>query len=71
MTYADLHQHVEAVLGEVDFEPPVSVAYCQAVYNALKAQVPDAKVDAYHRHTEVVVEARLGAVRVSVVVPCT
>lgn len=69
MTVAELRVAVESVLGTVPFSPPVSIAYCQSVVDALHTAVPGAKVEAYHRIKDLVVEARLGKAEYKLVVP--
>lgn len=60
MTTLQIEAEIEAVLGEVPFEG-VSVAYCEAVRDALRRQLPGFELDVMHRYTELVVEARRGA----------
>lgn len=59
---------VERVLGEVEFEPPVSVAYTAAVRDALRALLPPGtSVDVYFTTSPTrplfVVEVRAGSMR--------
>lgn len=71
VTHGELRAQVEAAVDAVDFQPPVSVAYCQAVYAELGRRVPGATRDVCHRYREVYVEARLGQVVVRLVLPCS
>ena len=69
MTEAELRAAAEQVLGEVDFEPPPTVAYCVQVRDRLVALLPGASVDVMHRYREVQVDLRSGAGRVVIVLP--
>lgn len=71
MTGADLRPIVEAAVDAVDFTPPVSAAYCQAVYNELRRRLPGGTLDVCHRYREVYVEARVDQALVRLVLPCT
>lgn len=85
MTTAELRGVVEAAVDAVDFTPPVSAAYCQAVYTELGKRAPGAIRDVHHgfadlpgprrpdneRPQEVRIEARVGLVLVRLVLPCT
>lgn len=85
MTHDELRTAVEAAVDAVDFAPPVSVAYCQAVYAELGRRVPGAVRDVHHafqdlpgtrrpdneRPQEVRIEARVGLVLVRLALPCT
>lgn len=63
MTPAQLRTAIEAALGAVPFTPPLGLAFCVAVRDALRALAPVAQLDVYHRRNELVVEAREGDVR--------
>ncbi len=69
MTSEDLRLVVENALGTVPFAPPVSVGYCGALHKAIKVATPDAKVDVFHRHRDLVVEVWLGTAHHRLVVP--
>jgi hypothetical protein len=71
VTHAELSAAVEAAVDAVDFTPPVSAAYCQAVYDELGRRVPGAIRDVCHRYREVYVEVRVGQVVVRLVLPCS
>lgn len=85
MTHAELRAAVEAAVDAVNFTPPVSAAYCKAVYDELGRRVPGAVRDVYHafqdlpgtrradseRPQEVRIEARVGLVLVRLALPCT
>ena len=70
MTESELRAVAEQVLGEVDFEPPPTVAYCEAVRVRLRELLPaDASIDVMHRFREVQVDLRHGASKTVIVLP--
>jgi hypothetical protein len=78
VTYADLKTAIERSVQAVPFAPPVTKEYCEKVRDALRKEVPPGTLtEAYYRvaskrgPTEIVVEARSGAIvcTVSVTVP--
>lgn len=71
MTSVELHKILEAGVNDVDFEPPVSVAYCQAVYKAIRARHPGCTwVEVYHLDTEVVIAAWDSGAKAMLRLPC-
>lgn len=69
MTHEEVQTAIETALGTVVFEPPVSVEYCAAVRDVLRPALPGATLDVFHRHRELEVQARLGAVTCVVTLP--
>lgn len=69
MTPSEVRSAIEAAIGAVPFEPPVSLEYCAAVRDVLRAALPGAHIDAYHRFVELVVEVHLGDLRCLVATP--
>lgn len=50
---------VDAVLAVVEFTAPVGLEDVQAVAEAIRERLPsDARLEIYHRHSDVVVEVR-------------
>lgn len=64
-----VREAVESALGSVPFDPPISVEYCAAVRDAIRAALPSASIDVFHRLTELVVDVRVGDVTYATVVP--
>lgn len=52
---------IQAALGAVPFTG-LGVDYCTAVCDHLRPQLPGVALEVFHRHTELVVEARSGDV---------
>lgn len=70
MTTSELRSAVEAAIDSVDFEPPPTVAYCQAVYVAINARLPpSAIVDVMHREVEVAIDVRVDDQHVEMTLP--
>lgn len=71
MTVAEVNVAIETAMGQVEFDPPVSVAYCAKVREVLRSLLPvDARVEvSFHRKDELVVEVRQGAGMVAAVFP--
>lgn len=47
------------IVDRFDFTPPVEVADCRAVRDALKSALPEgARIEVYHRHADVVIDVR-------------
>jgi len=75
MTHAELRAAVEQAVGSVAFSPPVSIAYCEQVRDALRKTAPGAQIEAYFRgrrekgSEEIVVEARDDSSAYKLVVP--
>lgn len=71
MTTIELEGAIEAALGVVPFEPPVTVAYTEAVKDELrKALGQTAVLDVMHQAGKaLVVEARLDATVAKLVLP--
>ncbi len=68
MTYADVRAAVDDALGPVP--TTITHEYCAAVRDLLRALLPaDAKIDVYHRLTEVVVAVQVGGVSATIVTP--
>lgn len=61
MTGAELRDAVDAVVGQVPFESPVTAMYCTRVRDLLrgdyleKLQEQSYSMEVYHRHNELVV----------------
>jgi hypothetical protein len=60
MTEAQLRSAIEEAIEAVDFVAPITIQYCAAVRDALRARAHGAELDVYFRQSELVVEARLG-----------
>lgn len=63
---SDIRTAIEKSLESVDFEPPVSVAYCTSLRDHLVGLFPDASVDVYHQYHTLIITVTAG-VRVQVV----
>lgn len=56
----DLRLAVERLFNTLPFEPPITEQYCARLRDALRPCLPkDTLLDVFHRHTEIVVEARI------------
>lgn len=65
-----IRKAIDLVIEAEDFESPVSVAYCEALFRRLrKALGDDVSLEVYHHHHTLVVRAAVGEVLVFSTVP--
>lgn len=70
MTQREVRDAIDAALGSVAFEPPVSIEYCVDVRAALRTNLPAAAIDVFHRkQLELVVHVRVDGVECTVTLP--
>jgi hypothetical protein len=69
VTGGELRELIEFAIGSVPYDPPITVDYCGEIRDVLRASLPDASIEVYHRHTELIACVRAGKTRYELVLP--
>ena len=70
MNAFEIREKIDQVLEEVDFDPCKDlIEFSEKVFKKIKKAIPDAKVDAFNRIKDFVIQVSVENIKVEVAVP--